>query len=74
MHVNWSCLKRLKDRGTSILGIGEDDQSHLFLWKRLIRPVRRFIDDFRCAKENAVIVLCQRFAQRFALASIHHRR
>ena len=58
-------LKRLPDRGASILGIGDDDQSIYSFRKAHPVGIRRFIEDYPRAKDYA-LTICQRLPQRIA--------
>jgi DNA helicase-2/ATP-dependent DNA helicase PcrA len=58
-------LKRLGDRGASILGIGDDDQSIYSFRKAHPIGIRRFIEDYPGAKDYALSI-CQRLPQRIA--------
>lgn len=58
-------LKRLGDRGASILGIGDDDQSIYSFRKAHPIGIRRFVEDYQGAKDYALSI-CQRLPQRIA--------
>jgi DNA helicase II / ATP-dependent DNA helicase PcrA len=58
-------LKRLGERGASILAIGDDDQSIYSFRKAHPIGIRRFTDDYPGAKDYALSI-CQRLPQRIA--------
>jgi len=58
-------LKRLGERGASILSIGDDDQSIYSFRKAHPIGIRRFTDDYPSAKDYALSI-CQRLPQKIA--------
>ena len=58
-------LKRLRDRGVSIVGIGDDDQSIYSFRKAHPLGIRRFIEDYPGAKDYS-LTICQRLSELIA--------
>jgi superfamily I DNA/RNA helicase len=58
-------LRRLSERGASIIGIGDDDQSIYSFRKAHAIGIRRFIEEYADARDYALSI-CQRLPQRIA--------
>jgi len=58
-------LKRIADRGASIIGIGDDDQSIYSFRKAHAVGIRRFLEEYAGARDYALSI-CQRLPQRIA--------